>query len=280
MNSSSSSPSPEEEAQLLEQLRQALLSEDRKAVAAIRAMLEDEAQLSEKVSPIIRQHLAFIKENFEGEYGIIIEEIVTRKLADSQDEIVNMIFPKLNTIIKKFITAQFQMLKEGIDTQIKTVQNRFSPKNIFNRFFGPSDSDIILSQLDSPEVHEIYLVQRESGLLLGSYAKEKNTDQDVIAGMLTAIKSFAEDAFNRGKEDLEMIQYENYKIFLQNLPSYYFAVAMTGSISTSEKENLSNKLITFAEDNVPFDTTDVNSTLTDRISSALSKHFDQFNIQQ
>jgi len=68
-----------------------------------------------------------------------------------------------------------------------------------------------LSQLDSPEVHEVYLVQRESGLLLGSYAKEKNTDQDVIAGMLTAIKSFAEDAFNRGKEDLEMIQYENYK---------------------------------------------------------------------
>ncbi len=280
MNRPSSSPSPEEEAQLLEQLRQALLSEDRKAVAAIREVLDDEAQLSERVSPIIRQHLAFLKENFREEYGVIIEEVVTKKLSESQDEIVNMIFPKLNTIIKKYITAQFQILKEGIDTQIKTVQNRFSPKNMFNRFFGPSESDIVLSQLDNPEVHEIYLVQRESGLLLGSYAKEKNTDQDVIAGMLTAIKSFAEDAFNRGKEDLEMIQYENYKIFLQNLPSYYFAVAMTGSISTSEKEDLSNKLITFAKDYVPFDTTDVNSTLTDRISAALAKHFDQFNLQK
>jgi len=280
MNRSSSSPTPEEEAQLLKQLRQVLLSEDREALAEIRAMLEDEAQLSEKVSPIIRQHLAFLKENFQVEYGVIIEEIVTKKLSESQDEIVNMIFPKLNTIIKKFITAQFQMLKEGIDTQIKTVQNRFSPKNIFSRFFGPSESDIVLSQLDNPEIHEIYLVQRESGLLLGSYAREKNTDQDVIAGMLTAIKSFAEDAFNRGKEDLEMIQYENYKIFLQNLPSYYFAVALTGSISTSEKEGLSNKLITFAQDNVPFDTTIVDSTLTDQISSALKKNFDRFNIQQ
>lgn len=280
MNRSSSSPSPEEEAQLLEQLRQVLLSEDREALAAIRAILEDEAQLSEKVSPIIRQHLSFLKENFREEYGAIIQEIVTEKLSDSQDEIVNMIYPRLNTIIKKFITAQFQILKEGIDTQVKTVQNRFSPKNIFNRFFGPSESEIVLSQLDHPEIHEIYLVQRESGLLLGSYARETNTDQDVIAGMLTAIKSFAEDAFNRGKEDLEMIQYENYKIFLQNLPSYYFAVAMTGSISTSEKENLSNKLTIFAQDNVPFDTTDVNSTLTDRISAALGKHFDHFNIQQ
>ncbi len=280
MNLPSSSTSPEEEAQLLKQLRQVLLSEDREALAAIREMLEDEAQLSEKVSPIIRQHLAFLKENFHEEYGVIIEEIVSKKLSESQDEIVNMIFPKLNTIIKKFITAQFQILKEGIDTQIKTVQNRFSPKNLFNRFFGPSDSDIVLSQLDHPEVHEVYLVQRESGLLLGSYAKEKNTDQDVIAGMLTAIKSFAEDAFNRGKEDLEMIQYENYKIFLHNLPSYYFAVAMTGSISTSEKENLSNKLITFAQENVPFDTTNVNSTLTDRISTALAKHFVHFNIQE
>ena len=280
MNRTSSSISPEEEAQLLEQLRQVLLSEDREALSAIREVLEDEALLSEKVSPIIRQHLAFIKENFQEEYGTIIEEIVSKKLSESQDEIVNMIFPKLNTIIKKFITAQFQILKEGIDTQIKTVQNRFSPKQLFNRFFGPSDSEIVLSQLDFPEVHEVYLVQRESGLLLGSYAKEKNTDQDVIAGMLTAIKSFAEDAFNRGKEDLEMIQYENYKIFLHNLPSYYFAVAMTGSISTSEKENLSNKLITFAKENVPFDTTNVNSTLTDRISTALSKYFIHFNIQE
>ncbi len=280
MNLSSSSTSPEEEAQLLEQLRQVLLSEDREELEAIRAMLEDEAQLSEKVSPIIRQHLAFLKENFREEYGIIIEEIVSKKLSESQDEIVNMIFPKLNTIIKKFITAQFQILKEGIDTQIKTVQNRFSPKNLFSRFFGPSDSDIVLSQLDNPEVHEVYLVQRESGLLLGSYAKEKNTDQDVIAGMLTAIKSFAEDAFNRGKEDLEMIQYENYKIFLHNLPSYYFAVAMTGSISTSEKENLSNKLITFAQENVPFDIANVNSTLTNRISTALAKYFAHFNIQE
>jgi len=77
-----------------------------------------------------------------------------------------------------------------------------------------------------------------------------------------------------------MIQYENYKIFLQNLPSYYFAVAMTGSISSSEKENLSNKLITFAQDNVPFDTTKVDSVLTNQISATLGKHFSKFNIQQ
>ena len=87
--------------------------------------------------------------------------------------------------------------------------------------------------------------------------------------MFTAIKSFAEDAFNLEKEDLEMIQYENYKIFLQNLPSYYFAVAMTGSISSTEKENLSNKLITFAQDNIPFDTSNVNSNLTNQISDCL-----------
>jgi len=280
MNSSSSSPSPEEEAQLLQQLRQILLSEDREALTAIRETLENEAQLSEKISPIIRQHLDFLKENFREEYGTIIEEIVTKKLSESQDEIVNMIFPRLNTIIKKYITAQFQMLKEGIDGQVKNMQNRFSPKHIFNRFFGPSESEMMMSQLDHPEIHEIYLVQRESGLLLGSYAKKTNTDQDVIAGMLTAIKSFAEDAFNLGKEDLEMIQYENYKIFLQNMPAYYFAVAMTGSISTSEKENLSNKLITFAEQNIPFDIKDVNSTLTDQISVVLGKDFEQFNIQQ
>ena len=91
MNRPSSSPSLEEEAQLLKQLRMVLLSEDREALAEIKEILENEEQLSEKISPIIRQHLAFLKENFNEEYQEIIEEIVTKKLSESQDEIVNML---------------------------------------------------------------------------------------------------------------------------------------------------------------------------------------------
>ena len=276
MNASPQSSMDEE--QLLEQLRNALLSEDREALQLLRDKWEDEEVWSKKVAPIIQQHLHFLKENFHTEYGDAVRHIVTDQLTNSQDEIINIIYPRLNTIIKKYITAQFQILKEGIDGQVKSVQNRFSPKNIFSRFFGASESDIIMSNLDHPEIQEIYLIQRDTGLLLGSYSKEKNMDQDVIAGMLTAIKSFVEDAFSGEEENLEMIQYENYKIFLQSFPLYYFAVALKGSISTAEKEELSNKLFSFAQNDIPFDIADVNTALTDKISDNLYKNFHDFAI--
>jgi len=275
----SSPQSSTEEAQLLAQLRNALLSEDREALRALRDEWEDDEQWSEKVAPIIQERLHFLKENFHAEYGDAVRHIVTDQLANSQDEIINIIYPRLNTIIKKYITAQFQILKEGIDGQVKSVQNRFSPRHIFGRFFGASDSDIIMSNLDHPEIQEVYLIQRDTGLLLGSFSKEKNLDQDVIAGMLTAIKSFVEDAFSGEEEHLEMIQYENYKIFLQNFPLYYFAVALTGSISAVEKENLSNKLFSFAQNHIPFDITVVNTTLTENISANLFEHFNTLAIK-
>lgn len=268
-----------EEAQLLAQLREALLSEDREAIRTLREQWEDDEVWAEKVAPVIQKHLSFLKENFHTEYGDAVRHIVNDQLTNSQDEIINIIYPRLNTIIKKYITAQFQILKEGIDNQVKSVQTRFSPRHIFSRFFGASKSDIIMSQLDHPEIQEVYLIQRDTGLLLGSYSKEKNMDQDVIAGMLTAIKSFVEDAFSGEEEHLEMIQYENYKIFLQNFPVYYFAIALTGSISTAEKAELSNKLFSFAQNNIPFDITTVDSTLTNNISKELNEAFHDFAIQ-
>ncbi len=260
---------------LLLQLKEILLQEDREALQKLQAILDEEEQLAERVSPIIQQHLAFIKDNFKKEYGAMINEIVREKLIESQDDIVNVIYPKLDTMIKKYITAAFQKLKENIDAQLGKVKRTFSPKEIINRFWGPKQSDIVLSNLDNPVIHEIYVVQRDSGLLLGSYSRTKNIDQDVIAGMLTAIKSFVEDAFHKGQEDLEMIQYENYKIFLQNLPSYYFAVAINGSMSATEKDNLSSNLINFAEKEMPFLIEDIDETLTEGISKKLELHFEE-----
>ena len=83
--------------------------------------------------------------------------------------------------------------------------------------------------------------------LIGSASRETTLDQDVIAGMLTAIKAFVEDAFKREKEDLESIQYGTYKIILQNFHSYYIAMAISGILSSAEKDQLGNRLLNFAD---------------------------------
>ncbi|MEM8908258.1 MAG: hypothetical protein AAGD05_10470 [Bacteroidota bacterium] len=275
-----SSKPPLDEALLLAQLKDILLQEDREALQKLQQILEEEEQLAKKVSPIIKKHLDFIKSNFKTEYGAHIEAIVEAKIEASQDEIVNIIYPKLDTMIKKYITASFQKLKDNIDAQLKKVRRTFSIRRFFNRFRGDtSERDVILSHLDPPEIHEIYAIQRDSGLLLGHFSRTQNIDQDVIAGMLTAIKSFVEDAFQAGQEDLEMIQYENYKIFLQNLQTYYFAVVISGSMSASEREQLSTNLIKFAGKDMPFYIDTVDDQMNQQISEKLKLHFSVLSLR-
>ena len=47
--------------------------------------------------------------------------------------------------------------------------------------------------------------------------KTEAMDEDMVAGMLTAIKSFVEDAFKGGNMELERIDYELFTIHLQKL---------------------------------------------------------------
>ena len=233
---------------MLEKLRDILLREDRASLEDLRDILDNKEKLSERVTPIMEERLEFFKETFPKEFKTIVDRLIEQKLKESQEEILNIIYPVLGKMIKKFINHQFQVLKDSIDAQVK---NTFSSQGVFRRIkssiFGVRDSEIMLSNIKTYEVEEVYVVQRDSGLLMGNASQGKTIDQDVIAGMLTAIKSFVEDAFQREQENLENIEYGNYKIVIQNFHTYYIAVALSGTLSSAEKEALDEKLLDFAE---------------------------------
>ena len=261
------------EAQMLLQLQEILLKKDRQSLESLQQTLDDKKLLSEKVSPIIEEHLVFMKQNFPKEFKDSVEKIIDVKLKNSQDEILNLIYPKLGKMIQKYIGHQFQQLKEGIDAQIEATLNKGPLGWVRRKVFGIKVSDEILSGVDRPVIEQILVVQRDSGLLLGSAAKNEKIHEDLVAGMLTAIKSFAEDAFERGEADLEMIQYDIYRIFLQNFPQYYIAVVLGGSMNALQKENLTNDLLTFAEEEMSGPITEVDSNLTSSLKTKLNEYF-------
>jgi hypothetical protein len=91
--------------------------------------------------------------------------------------------------------------------------------------------------------------------------------------MLTAIKAFVEDAFQRTEEDLEMIQYGTYKIVVENFPSYYFAAAIKGSISTSEAGKLRGEIIDFIKNSDVLHQADKDGRKQERVSQILDNQF-------
>ena len=88
------------------------------------------------------------------------------------------------------------------------------------------------------QVAEIFLVHRESGLLLlhsvaGPIADPAlptaEDNADLVSGMLTAIRDFAQDAFGRGQEgQLDEIQYGNRRILIEACQHVYLAAVVDG----------------------------------------------------
>jgi len=261
------------EAQMLLQLQEILLKKDRQSLESLQATLNNKELLSEKVSPIIEEHLSFLIRNFPEEFEQNLDKLIDVKIKDSQEEILNLIYPKLGKMIQKYIGHQFQQLKEGIDAQIEATLNKGPLGWVRRQIFGIKVSDEILSGVDKPVIEQILIIQRDSGLLLGSATKNEKIHEDLVAGMLTAIKSFAEDAFERGEADLEMIQYDRYRIYLQNFPKYYIAVVLGGSVSAQQKEDLANSLLTFAEEELNIPITEVNTEVNNLLKEKLKKSF-------
>jgi hypothetical protein len=259
---------------LMSQLREILLKEDRSTLMELQEIINDKSLLSGKVNPIIEDHMTFLRHNFPKEYSSIVNKIIEQKLKDSQQEILDVVYPVMGKMINKYINLQFQQLKESIDARINFIFSRQGMvRHLRNRIFGIDSADLMLASLDVPILEEIFVVQKDTGLMLGSAALYPSVNRDVVAGMLTAIKSFVEDAFERENEDLEMIQYGTYRILIQTYPFYYFAIALSGSVSSVESERLRGQVLDFIEKTDSLRIDDINEDVQNKISQELEEHF-------
>lgn len=235
----------------LQLLRDILLIDDRQVAEAIHQRLETISEtiekrehLSKKVDPIIDEKLEEFITKIPIALGPAITKTLREQIASSKNEVVEALYPIMGKMIKRYIQNEIKLLSENINAK---VNNTFSLKSIKRKFraryTGVKESDLMLSELDAPVVNEIFIIEKGSGILLGNLSKTSTVDKDMISGMLTAIKSFVEDAFEGGGQNLEAIEYELYTIQINNFHSYYAAAVISGTYSRTFESKLEDKLL-------------------------------------
>lgn len=235
-------------------IRHILLHGDRTRIEQLENIIQNTDLLSQHVDPIIDNKIVNIKENFSTTFGNEVGQEFEKKLQLSEDLLLTVISPMMGKMIRKYVSIEIQALKDKIDQQFK---RSFPLKRYYHliraKIFGIESSALFLADLDDfkTTIRDIFIIERNSGLRMGSAHADDSQggDGDILSGMLTAIKGFGEDVFNKSsgeKQELEFIDYESHKIFLQSHHNYYFAVLLNGSMSTSEKNELANRLMDFA----------------------------------
>lgn len=239
----------------LQLLRDILLVDDRQVASAVNQRLdvisetiEQREKLSEKVDPIIKEKLDEFIAEIPVTLGPTITKTLKREIANSQDAVVEALYPIMGKMIKRYVQNEIKKLSENINQKVNNTFSLISLKRkVHARFSGVKESDMILSESNPPVVNEVFIIQKGSGILLGNYSKTETLDKDMISGMLTAIKSFVEDAFKGGAQNLESIEYELYTIHIQNFHSFYIAVVISGNYTRSFESKLENKLFKLSQ---------------------------------
>ncbi|WP_298506939.1 cell envelope biogenesis protein OmpA [uncultured Maribacter sp.] len=237
----------------LEILKDILFTDDRayaekiaKRIEILEQNIEDSERLSAQVNPIVNKELKEFVENIPHTLGPTITETLKEEIKNHKDEVVDALYPVLGKMIKKYVAQEMKMLSESINNQLS---KRFSAKGMSRRFrswFGNvSEEELLLSEISSAKIEQVLLIEKDSGILKGSFSKRKTIDEDMISGMLTAIKSFVEDAFNQKNQNLELIEYELYQIHLQSFVTHYIAVVISGNYDLKSKNKVQDIIFNF-----------------------------------
>jgi hypothetical protein len=98
----------------------------------------------------------------------------------------------------------------------------------------------------SPTIIDEIFLMTPTGMLLKHYTRRLRPDQDedILAGMLTAVQTFVKESFDESGGRLKEIKFENYDIVISHSKS----VVIAAIISTKKPEKLRSQLKLVTED--------------------------------
>ena len=162
----------------------------------------------------------------------VLGDVIRRRIRDAREEMIEALYPIIGQVVVRAVSEAVRDLARTVDAQVRT---SFSPGAIWwrlrARLGGASDAEMSLRESLPFEVVDIFLIHRETGLLLWLISQEPDVSAgaDVISGMLTAIRDFVQDAFGVGTEgQLEEIEYGDLRILIEAAQHAYLAVVVDG----------------------------------------------------
>ncbi len=234
----------------LETLKELLFPDDRGAVEDIskriqllELIINDQKKLAAKVDPLVDDKINAFTKSIPNTLGPTITATLKKEIKNHKDEVVDALYPVLGKMVKKYVAQEIKMLSDKIDNQlsfIKTWKRKFR-----SWFGGPTEEQLLMRELASATIEQVLLIERDTGILKASYSVTNTIDEEMISGMLTAIKGFVEDAFNKKNQNLELIQYELYNIHLQSFVTHYVAVVISGNYHLKSKNKLQDIIFNF-----------------------------------
>jgi len=251
------SPSKKSSDDALFKLKKILLTEDEKAIQKIqkdllqvKKQINDPESLIQTIHPIIADSLDRkiheSKEEMAEALAPVMGEAIRLQVEEAKEDVADALYPVIGRMISKAVAEAMKKLIENINESISRTLN-FSMwlKQIKAKILGISTAEVLIAEQSQLGISDLFFIEKKSGLLIAHAAPDsdgKHMDAQVVGGMLTAIKSFAQDAFKQSEEEqLKEITYSDQSIRIDSSKYSYLAVVFSG-VSDSAFDHALKKL--------------------------------------
>lgn len=221
----------------------------------LRGVLLKPDTLVDKISPVIadilEEQIANSGDEIARAIAPVIGEAIRRQVYHAREDIIDALYPIIGQTINKAMSEAIRELAKNVDAQVR---QSLRPQNTLQRWsarlHGVSEAEYRLRESLPFAIKEIFLIHRETGLLITHLSSGPDTleDRDLVSGMLTAIRDFVRETFGHGESgELGAIEYEDQQILIQAGGAAYLAVVVEGVEPAGFREKMRQALIPIHE---------------------------------
>jgi outer membrane protein OmpA-like peptidoglycan-associated protein len=204
----------------IDEMIQAKIQQDRNSMSSALAPV-----LSEAVAQGVADSPGDFAKALAPEMGSAIKEQINLE----RDAMVDALYPVIGSTISKYMGEAIREINEKVETT-------FSPeglsRKIRSKMQGVSEAELIFKESMLFSVQAVFLIHKGSGLVMAEAQSSgsQRLESEMVAGMLTAIRSFVNDCIAQSGDisELDQIDYGNSKIVLEVAGYCYLTVALQG----------------------------------------------------
>lgn len=223
-------------------LRAILLSQERTQLEALQRELEalrdqssDAGHFLALIEPLLTGVLAEKARTHPRELAEAIRPAIVlglqQQLQEERESIIALLTPIIGRTVQRAIAEALEALARQIDARMQKVVNVGTLwRRLQNRWRGVDESVALMRESLPWQPRHAFFIHNATGLVMAQRdAGDAIQDPDLVAALLTAIRSFARESFRGDQEDsLQEIQYGDSLILLEEGQHGYLALVGQG----------------------------------------------------
>jgi outer membrane protein OmpA-like peptidoglycan-associated protein len=219
-----------------EELRHLIVAPETEGLAAIEERLDDLEKRTQDVSAVVAE--AIDMRRATGDQALAdalaptIQETLRESVRRDPHVLADALFPVMGPAIRKSITETLRSMLQSFN---EALDNSFSVRGLQWRVeamrTGRPFSEIVLMHSLLYRVEQVFLIHRETGLVLNHIVAPSvaTQDPDLIAGMLSAIQQFVRDSFQaQNSETLGSLNVGELQVWIEESPNAVLATVVRG----------------------------------------------------